>query len=133
MRLCRSLRAMILFLALFASPVAAQTDQQIWGELTLDWIKSHMLTFGVDVEPKLLVAKQPGEPGWATLDVTPRTEYARGKWFDIVGELIKERQPRHRLVLRNFARVEWRNLRYSDAHRRLRPSGIATASNHCFR
>ena len=107
-----------------------------------------MLTFGVDVEPKLLVAKQPGEPGWATLDVTPRTEYARGKWFDIVGELhlgrtrqtdqqdstevtprvglrfhllsnivddlIKERQPRHRLVLRNFARVEWRNLRYSD-------------------
>ena len=139
---------MILFLALFASPVAAQTDQQIWGELTLDWIKSHMLTFGVDVEPKLLVAKQPGEAGWATLDVTPRTEYARGKWFDIVGELhlgrtrqtdqqdstevtprvglrfhllsnivddlIKERQPRRRLVLRNFARVEWRNLRYSD-------------------
>ena len=72
---------MILFLALFASPVAAQTDQQIWGELTLDWIKSHMLTFGVDVESKLLVAKQPGQPGWATLDVTPRTEYARGKWI----------------------------------------------------
>ena len=139
----------LLAVALFASPAAAQIDKQIWGELTLDWIKSHTLTFGVDVEPKVLVSKQPDEPRWATLDVTPKTEYARGKWFDIVGELhlgrtrqtdaldstevtprvgfrlhllsnivsdmIKERQPRRRLVLRNFARVEWRNLYYSDS------------------
>jgi hypothetical protein len=145
----RSLIAMtVLASALFASPAAAQTDQQIWGELTLDWIKSHTLTFGVEVEPKVFVSKQPDEPGWATLDVTPKAEYARGKWFDIVGELhlgrtrqtddqdstevtprvgfrfhllsnivddlSKERQSRRRLVLRNFARVEWRNLYYSD-------------------
>lgn len=67
----------------FASPAAAQTDQQMWGKVTLDWIKSHALTFGVDVEPKVLVSKQPDEPGWATLDVTPKTEYAPAKWFDI--------------------------------------------------
>jgi hypothetical protein len=150
-RFRRSLLAMVGFLAgtLYAAPAGAQTDKQIWGEFTLDWIRSHAWTFGVDVEPKLLAAKQPDEPGWATLDVTPQAEYARGKWFDIVGELhlgrthqtdeqnsvevtprigfrfhllsnvlddlIKERQPKRRLVLRNFARVEWRNLYYSDA------------------
>ena len=134
--------------ALLASPAAAQTDKQLWGELTLDWIKSHSITLGVDIEPKVLVSKATDEPGWATLDVTPKMEYARGKWFDVVGELhlgrtrqtdeldsfevtprigfrfhllsnivdalIKERQPRRRLVLRNFARAEWRNLYYSD-------------------
>lgn len=134
--------------ALFASPAAAQTDQQMWSELTLEWMKSHTLNFSLEVEPKVLVAKQPDEPGWATLDVTPKTEYAPATWLDIVGELHlgrtrqtddqdstevtprlgfrfhllsrivddlrKERPPRHRLVLRNFVRVEWRNLYYSD-------------------
>jgi Protein of unknown function (DUF2490) len=139
----------LLVITLFAPRAAAQTDKQIWGELTLDWIKNHTFTFGVDVEPKLLVAKQSDEPGWSTVDVTPRVEVVRGKWFDLVGELHlgrthqtdqqdsweatpriglrfhllsnvvgdlrKERQPRRRLVLRNFIRVEWRNLYYSDA------------------
>jgi hypothetical protein len=73
--------------ALLASPAAAQTDKQLWGELTLDWIKSHTITLGVDAEPKVLVSKAADEPGWTTLDVTPKIEYARGKWFDIVGEL----------------------------------------------
>lgn len=138
----------LLAATLFASPAAAQTDTQIWGELTLEWIKSHALTFSVDIEPKVLVSKSPDEPGWSTLDVTPKAEYAHGRWFDVDGELhlgrtrqtdeqdsteatprvgfhfhllsnivndlIKERQPRHRLVLSNFARVEWRNLYYSD-------------------
>lgn len=137
-----------LFSVLFVSPAAAQTDKQIWGEITLDWIKSRTWTFGVDVEPKALVAQQPEESGWATLDITPQAEYARGRWFDVVGELhvgrtrqtdeqdsfevtprigfrfhvlsnivddlMKERQPRRRLVVRNLARVEWRNLYYSD-------------------
>ena len=132
---------------LIASPAAAQTDQQLWGALTLEWVKSHRLTFGVDVEPKVLVAKEDDEPGWATLDVTPKAEYTHGRWFDVVGELhlgrtrqtddqdsfevtprlgfrlhlfanvvdelIKERRSRRRLVLRNLARVEWRNLFYS--------------------
>jgi hypothetical protein len=139
----------LLVSALFAPAAAAQTDKQIWAEITLDWIKSHTFTFGVEVEPKVLVAKQSDEPGWATLDVTPNAEYTRGKWFDIVGELHlgrtrqtdeqdsteitprigfrfhllsniaddlrRERRPRRRLVLRNFVRVEWRNLYYSDS------------------
>src|SRR5262245_38529561 len=71
----------------WACPATAQPDKQLWAELTLQWVKAPSLTFSVDVEPKLLVAKQPDEPGWATLDVTPKAEYTRGKWFDIVGEL----------------------------------------------
>jgi len=134
--------------ALLPSPAAAQTDKQVWGDLTLDWIKSHTITLGVDVEPKVLVSKAEDKPGWNTIDVTPKMEYASGRWVDIVGELhlgrtrqtderdstevtprigfrfhlfsniaddlIKERQPRRRLVLSNLARVEWRNLYYSD-------------------
>jgi hypothetical protein len=147
-RLARARLGLLVLLVLFASPAAGQTDTQLWGDLTLEWIRSHTLTLGVDVEPKALVSKQPDEPGWATLDVTPKVEYASGQWFDIVGEVLaahtrqtdeqdsteltpriglrfhllsnlandlrKERQPRRRLVLRNLARVEWRNLYYSD-------------------
>jgi hypothetical protein len=135
-------------IVLLASPASAQSDQQLWGEITLSWIKSHALTLAVDIEPKVLVSKPEDDPGWATLDVTPSAEFTRSKWFDVVGELhlgrtrqtdaqnstevtprigfrfhvlsnvvddlVKERQPRHRIVLRNLARVEWRNLYYSD-------------------
>jgi hypothetical protein len=136
-------------LALFmATPAAAQTDTQVWSDVTLTWIKSHALTFSLDVEPKWLVSKSADEPGWSTLDLTPSIEFTRGNWFDITSELhlahthqtdhqdsfevsprvglrfhllsnvrddlIKEKQPKRRLVLRSLLRVEWRNLHYSD-------------------
>ena len=140
--------AVLLIAALYASPAAAQTDKQLWGALAVDWIHNQTVTLSVDVEPRALVSKSSDEPGWSTLDVTPKAEFARGRWFDVVGELHlgrtrqtdqqdswevtpriglrfhvlsnvaddlrKERQPRRRLVLRNFVRVEWRNLYYSD-------------------
>jgi hypothetical protein len=135
-------------LALHAGPCAGQATTQVWGELTLDWFRTHAFSLGIDIEPKVLVTKPEQDPGWATLDVTPKIEYKHGRWFDIVGELhlgrtrqtdqqdstevtprvgfrfhvlsnlvddlIKERRPKRRLVLRNLARVEWRNLYYSD-------------------
>ncbi len=73
---------------------AAEADEpqvQIWGNLTLDWIKSRQLTFGVDLEPKVLVSKPSDDPGWATLDVTPSLEYCRGNWFDVIGETLVAR------------------------------------------
>ena len=81
---------------LLVSPLtsAAEADEpqvQIWGNLTLDWIKSHQLTFGVDIEPKVLVSKPSDDPGWATLDVTPSLEYSRGNWFDMIGETLVAR------------------------------------------
>ena len=125
----------------------AQTDMQVWANFTVDWIKSHRVTVGVDAEPKVLVSAPAGDPGWATLDVTPSLEYTHGEWFDVVGEMlvgrtkqtddldsteftprigfrlhllsnlrqeiVKERRPKRRLVLRDLLRLEWRNLYYS--------------------
>jgi hypothetical protein len=88
----RSRRRVFAAGALFAAMLApctahAQTNTQLWTEFTLDWIKSKHTTIGVDVEPKVLLSAPAGDPGWATLDVTPSVEYARGQWFDLIGEL----------------------------------------------
>ena len=66
----------------------AQTDLQLWGNFTFDWIKDHRITMGVDAEPKVLLVKPSGDPEWATLDITPSFEYSRGEWFDMIGELL---------------------------------------------
>lgn len=126
---------------------AAQPDMQLWANVKLSWIKSSHLTLGLDTEPKVLVSAPAGDPGWATLDVTPSVEFSRSRWFDMLGELklgrtrqtddldstevaprvglrfyilsnlidaiVKEKQPRHRLVLSDLLRLEWRNLYYS--------------------
>ena len=82
----------VLLVALRAVPAAAgQAETQIWGDVTLDWIKSHRLTLGADIEPKVLVSRPADVPGWATLDVTPSVEYTRGNWLDVVGELLVAR------------------------------------------
>ena len=71
LRLSQAITALLVS-ALFASPAGAQTDKQVWSEFTLDWIKSHTWTFGVDIEPTVLVAKQPDEPGWPRSTSRPR-------------------------------------------------------------
>src|SRR4029450_14009303 len=90
LRRWRLLGAISLALLVFlpSSVEADEPDIQLWGNFTLDWIKSHRLTFGVDLEPKVLVSKPPDDPGWATLDVTPSLEYSRGNWFDVIGETL---------------------------------------------
>ena len=35
----------------------------------------------------MLVSAPEGEPGWASLDVTPTVDFAVKKWLDLVGEL----------------------------------------------
>ena len=145
----------------------AQADLQAWGNLTFDWIKSHRVTLGLKVEPKVLVSDSDDEPGWATVDVTPSFEYARGEWFDMVGELmvgrtsqtddldsteltprlglrlhvlsnlrqelVKERRPLRRLVLRDLLRLEWRNLYYPLTRPTRPPCGSATDWRACGR
>src|SRR5262249_14785273 len=49
-----------------------------------------------------------------SVEITPRLGFRLHLLSNIVDDVIKERRPRHRLVLRNLARVEWRNLYYSD-------------------
>ena len=44
MRVARVLPWLVgLFAALTAAPAAAQTNLQLWGNLTLDWVKSDRL------------------------------------------------------------------------------------------
>ena len=47
----------------------------------------------VDAEPKVLLVKPPGDPDWATLDITQSFEYSRGEWFEMIGELKRSREP----------------------------------------
>jgi hypothetical protein len=69
-----------------ATPAFAQTNLQLWGNVTLDWIKSDRLTWELDLEPKVLLAAPEGEPGWRNLDLTSNGEYSWKRWLDLVGE-----------------------------------------------
>jgi hypothetical protein len=64
-----------------------QTQSQLWGNLSLDWIKTQRLTLGLAIEPKALVSKPAEDPDWASLGITPSIEFTRGNWMDLVGEL----------------------------------------------
>jgi hypothetical protein len=79
-------RAAALLLVL-ATPASSQTNGQLWGTVTFNWLQSDRLTYELELEPKVLVAAPAGEPGWANLDVTPNIEYALRSWLDGVGEL----------------------------------------------
>src|SRR4051794_5091592 len=65
----------------------AQTDTQLWTNFTFQWAKTHR-TIGLDAEPKVLLSAPAGDPGWATVDVTPSLEYRRGQWFDLITEML---------------------------------------------
>jgi hypothetical protein len=70
-----------------AAPVCAQTNTQLWGNLTLDWVASESLTYELDIEPKVLIAAPADEPGWWSIDLTPNVEYAVRHWLDLIGEI----------------------------------------------
>jgi Protein of unknown function (DUF2490) len=84
----RRIACAVLVLLIPGRPAHAQADTQLWAEITLSWIKSHQFTYGLDVEPKVLVWAPEGDPGWATLDLTPSIEYSHGLWLDVLGELL---------------------------------------------
>ena len=81
-------RAGLLSCALLAWPgvARAQLDTQLWGNLTLDWVRSDRLAYEVDLEPKVLLNPSEGEADWWCLDVTPNVEYAAKDWLDLVAE-----------------------------------------------
>ena len=59
---------------IFVAHGHAQTNLQLWGNVTLDWVKSDRLMYELDFEPKVLLAAPEGEPGWRNLDLTPNVE-----------------------------------------------------------
>jgi hypothetical protein len=73
-------------LAIGPAAAAAQTNLQLWGNVTLDWVRSERLVYELDFEPKVLLDGPEGEPAWRNLDVTPNVEYSPKGWIDLVGE-----------------------------------------------
>jgi hypothetical protein len=76
-------------LQLVMVPLAhAQTNLQLWGNVTLDWVKSDRLVYELDFEPKVLLKAPEGDPGWRNLDLTPNVEYSPKGWLDLVSEAV---------------------------------------------
>lgn len=69
------------------SAAFAQTNLQLWGNFTLNWLKTERLTYELDFEPKVLLVQADDGPSWRALDVTPNVEYAWKRWLDVVGEV----------------------------------------------
>jgi hypothetical protein len=128
----------ILGILLCVTDAAAQTSTTLWTNLTFDWVREK-ITYEIDFEPKILLSAPEGEPGWRNLDITPSIEYAARRRFDLTGELVVghtkqtddlgtieftlrggvrfhlvENQPKRRLVIRDWVRVESRNFFYSN-------------------
>ncbi len=72
--------------AIVPRDVSAQTTQQLWANVTLDWHPSPRVTYSVDFEPKAVFSAPPDQPGWANMDLTPSAEFAATTWLDLVGE-----------------------------------------------
>jgi hypothetical protein len=78
---------LMLIAGLASADASAQTNLQLWGNITLDWMRTQRLTYEIEVEPKVLLAASGCEPSWHNVDVTPSVEYAVNRWLDIGGEL----------------------------------------------
>jgi Protein of unknown function (DUF2490) len=86
--MCRSFTwAAGLLLLLGACPARAQTNAQIWGNITVNWVQGEHLTYELDLEPKVLVSAPEGEPEWWNVDVTPNLEFAAASWLDLITEI----------------------------------------------
>jgi hypothetical protein len=70
-------------------PVAAsaQTNGQLWADVTFERQESARQTFAVDVEPRVLVVIPPDEPAWIQLGATPKYTFAATSWLDLGSEL----------------------------------------------
>jgi hypothetical protein len=144
--------ATLALIALTSRAAGAQTNLQLWGNLTFDWVRANRVTYSLDFEPKATAVVPEGQPAWRNLDVSPSAEYALRQWLDLNGEVtvgwtkqtddvtsfeftprialrfhffsrdlpvivpdrpLRDLPPKRRVVLRDLARVEWRNFFYS--------------------
>jgi hypothetical protein len=69
-------------------PAAAQTNLQLWGDLSLNWLRSDRLAYALDIEPQALAAStDPDAADWRTFGVTPNIEYSAKRWLDVIAEM----------------------------------------------
>jgi hypothetical protein len=77
-----------LLASVVAAPAAAQTNLQLWGDLSLNWLRSERLAYALDLEPQAVVANtETDAAGWLAFGVTPNVEYSVKKWLDVIGEI----------------------------------------------
>jgi hypothetical protein len=76
---------------LTAANTSAQTNGQVWANITFDWVKPSGVTYELDFEPKVMVSVPPGEPGWNNLDITSSVEYPVSRLLDLIGEVVAGR------------------------------------------
>ncbi len=85
----RSRALLTLALALFTFRDAnAQTGLQLWGNVTIDWVKNDRLVYEIDFEPKALVIVPEGQAGWRNLDTTPSITFSAKNWVDLTAEMV---------------------------------------------
>ncbi len=66
---------------------SAQTNLQLWGDLSLNWIRTERLAYALDLEPQAMAANtEQDAAGWWTFGVTPNVEYSPAKWVDLIAE-----------------------------------------------
>jgi len=69
-------------------PASAQTNLQLWGDVSLNWVTAGHLAYALDLEPQALAADtQVESPGWWTFSVTPNVEYSAKNWLDLIAEV----------------------------------------------
>jgi hypothetical protein len=69
-------------------PAHAQTNLQLWGDLSVNWLTNGKLAYALDLEPQALAADtQADSPGWASFSLTPNVEYSAKSWLDLIGEV----------------------------------------------
>jgi hypothetical protein len=86
MRAFQHLLMALALVTLTSQMAGAQSNFQLWGNLTFDWLKTDRVVYSLDFEPKVLVVVPQDQPGWRNLDVSPSAEYAAKKWLDLTGE-----------------------------------------------
>ena len=84
----RTLATAVVLITLGATRARAQSQFELWGDFTLDWVQNPRLTFSVDVEPKTSLTSPGDQPGFWTIQVTPNVQFAARNWLDVVGETL---------------------------------------------
>jgi hypothetical protein len=87
MSLLKMVVAVLLCVLAAAGTAAAQTNLQLWGDLSLNWVRSPRASWSLDLEPQALVASTGETVGWYTFGVTPNFEYAAKRRLDVVTEV----------------------------------------------
>ena len=77
-----------LLLCATGRPAAAQTNLQMWGDLSLNGLRSDRPAYALDPEPQALVANSDLDAAsWRTFGVTPNVGYSAKRRLDVIAEV----------------------------------------------